>query len=290
MPTPIHHSKVLRTPWPGVHATQLESGRHFARHWHATYGFGLLDDGAQRSASGRGMVDAYAGQILTTNPGEVHDGRPLGSPARRWRMLYLEPAALAELSGQIAAHGDLAFTQPAIADAALRPVLQRLMRRLQVWDASTTPRAPDTASALACDETMVQACTLLLARHATAAPAWVDVAGNDMRQVRDRLAASLQDAPSLAELAALAGLGKYQLLRRFCRVYGVTPYAWLLQHRAETARALIQRGTGLAQAAAASGFADQSHMTRVFARLFGLTPGQLSPAADRAGTGRARLQ
>jgi AraC-like DNA-binding protein len=36
---------------------------------------------------------------------------------------------------------------------------------------------------------------------------------------------------------------------------------------------LIRRGTSLADTAAASGFADQSHMTRIFTRHFGFTPG-----------------
>jgi hypothetical protein len=43
--------------------------------------------------------------------------------------------------------------------------------------------------------------------------------------------------------------------------------------RGEAARTLLARGTALAEAAAASGFADQSHMTRLFVRAYGLTPG-----------------
>jgi AraC-like DNA-binding protein len=53
----------------------------------------------------------------------------------------------------------------------------------------------------------------------------------------------------------------------------VPPHAWLLQRRAEKARGLIRNGSSLAAAAASCGFADQSHMTRVFVRQFGFTPG-----------------
>ena len=62
----------MGSPWPGVYGTHLASGRHFGRHWHAVFGVGLLEDGAQRSASGRGAVEAFAGDVITTNPGEVH--------------------------------------------------------------------------------------------------------------------------------------------------------------------------------------------------------------------------
>ncbi|HEV8690596.1 MAG TPA: AraC family ligand binding domain-containing protein, partial [Ideonella sp.] len=82
--TDSHRTTLLATPFAGVYGVATSSGRHFPKHWHGTYGFGLLDGGAQTSASGRGIVDAHAGQVMTVNPGEVHDGRPLGGPSRRW--------------------------------------------------------------------------------------------------------------------------------------------------------------------------------------------------------------
>jgi AraC-like DNA-binding protein len=91
--------------------------------------------------------------------------------------------------------------------------------------------------------------------------------------VRERLADELVEPPDLAEMARMTGLSRFQLLRRFERCYGVPPHAWLRQKRAERARAMIRDGATLSAAAAASGFADQSHMTRVFVRQFGFTPG-----------------
>lgn len=252
----VHRCRVWGSPWAGAYATETESSRHYGRHWHATYGLGLIDDGAQHSASGRGTVQAYAGDLITTNPGEVHDGRPLGGPSRRWRILYVEPQLLASLAG-----GEVELTRPVLSDRPLRRALLQLLDRLQA-------RAPE----LACEEALVQAFGLLLARHSTARPEREN-GSMDLSRVRERLAA--WDPPGLAELAALAGIGKFQLLRRFRQAYGVTPYAWLLQHRAERARGFIQRGQSLSAAAAAAGFADQSHMTRTFVRQFGFTPGAL---------------
>jgi len=261
-PTAEHCSQVTAAPWQGIYFTHTESSRHFARHWHATYGFGLLELGAQTSASGRGRVDAHAGDLITTNPGEVHDGRPLGGPSRRWRMVYLEPSALQSLIAQPGAPdaADLALTRPVIQDPGLRLAMQRLFAALD-----------SGAEALACEESLVRACALLQGRHSNAtAPR---EAQGDVSQVRDRLASDLLNPPTLSELADLCGLSKYQLLRRFARVYGVPPHAWLLLQRAEQARGLIREGHSLAAAAAACGFADQSHMTRSFARQFGFTPG-----------------
>lgn len=71
----------------------------------------------------------------------------------------------------------------------------------------------------------------------------------------------------------MSGLSRFQLLRAVARATGLTPHAYLMQRRVQMARRLIDGGMGLAEAAVASGFADQSHMTRVFTRTFGLPPG-----------------
>ena len=272
---PRHRCRVIASPWPGVHSVHTDSARSFVRHSHASFGIGVLAQGAHKSASGRGQVEACAGDLLASNPGEVHDGRPArGETARRWHMVHLEAEVLASMGGPERPAGDVEWTRPVIRDAQLRAVLVRLLRRLDNWDAG---RRTD-ADALACEESLVQACGLMLAHHANVAPPPADV-DRGLAQVRERIADDLLAPPSLAELAAMAGLGKYQLLRRFAAAYGMPPHAWLLQQRAERARCRIRAGDTLAAAALASGFADQSHMTRVFARQFGFTPGAWQRAA-----------
>ena len=249
-----HRVRVVASPWKGVYGARIESGRHFARHWHDAYGFGFLEHGAHRSASGRGSVDAYAGELITTNPGEVHDGRPLGGPTRRWCIVYAEPDVVASIAGR-----EAEIARPVIRDAELLRAARRLFRRMERGDA------------LACEESLVETCTLVIARHGTlASPREVPA---DLKLVRERLADELLEPPSLADMAAMAGLSRYQVLRRFESAYGLPPHAYLRQQRAERARRLIRDGLSLANAAAASGFADQSHMTRVFVRQFGFTPG-----------------
>lgn len=261
----LHRCDVLAAPWAGFHLVSTESARHFGRHWHTTYGLGLLEAGAHQSASGRGPVEAFAGDLVTTNPGEVHDGRPLGVDSRRWHTLYAEPAALQALLGRTDDLGEI--SRPVIQDAAVARVLLQALRRLRTWPHLQA----DAAARLACEESLVHAFGLAFTRHGTQpqeAPAQPA-----LTQVHARLCDAPLQVPSLGELAQLAGLSKFQLLRRFRAAYGMTPFAWLQHQRAERARAWIARGMDLSRAAAAAGFADQSHMTRVFLRQFGFTPG-----------------
>jgi AraC-like DNA-binding protein len=259
---PVHHCEVLAAPWPGVYATEIHSGRHYGRHSHATFGFGFVRAGAHRSGSGRGTVDAHAGDIVTTNPGEMHDGRPLDGPSRSWCTVYLAPDVLAGL-GAVA---DAAITRPVLSDRALHQATGLLLQRLRAWRTGHD-------EALACEEALVQACGLLLQRHVSRPPQAGSNRQVALEPVRQRLADDLLHPPSLAELAGAAGISRFQLLRRFAAAYGCTPHAWLLQQRAERARGLIAQGQSLAEAAAGAGFADQSHMTRIFTRQFGFTPG-----------------
>jgi AraC-like DNA-binding protein len=306
---PAHHSLVLAAPWPGVHGTVTDSVRAFGRHWHATYGLGRLERGAQRSASGRGPVEAGPGDLITTNPGEVHDGRPIDGAARRWRMVYLDAEVMQRLAAEagLAHAGGLALTRPVLRDARLARALHHLLDRLALWSdvaepaqlatGSPTQAAPAPATparralALACDEALAGTVAALLARHATGAG--TDLVGKRgvgapaLQRVRDRLADDPLQAPTLAELAALAGLSRFQVLRHFAQAYGLTPHAWLQQQRLEQARRQVARGTSLAEAAAASGFADQSHMTRLFVRQFGYTPGAWQWAMNRPAARRA---
>ena len=271
--TELHRAQVIASPWEGVYCTHLDSARHFGKHAHATHGIGLLEHGAQVSASGRGVVEAFAGDLITTNPGEVHDGRPLGGPSRRWRMVYFEPGVIAAALDKVAhrAGDDIELAQPVVRDPRLARAFRRLLDRIEL-------RASTPDFHLACDEALVEACALLTHRATVPTGNGADAA---LAQVRARLADDLWQAPSLTALAQQAGMSKYQLLRRFANAYGITPHAWLVQQRAEHARGAILRGEGLAQSAASAGFADQSHMTRIFARQFGFTPGAWQRAVGR---------
>jgi AraC-like DNA-binding protein len=273
-----HLSHVFGSPWAGVYATRIESERHFGRHWHAVYGMGWLEHGAQRSASGRGTVDAYAGDIITTNPGEVHDGHPLGTQARHWCMVYIEPETMASMTDAAtqAPSRQREFTQPVFQDARLRAAMLQLWKRLRTWHAN---HEASTSDALACEESLVQVCALMgLQYHGAAMPR-----GNraDVQPVYDRLADDPVHAPTLDAMAAMVGLSKFQLLRRFEKAYGLTPYAWVMQQRTELARQRMRQFDSLAELAVACGFADQSHMTRIFSRQFGFTPGALRTALSK---------
>jgi AraC-like DNA-binding protein len=123
----------------------------------------------------------------------------------------------------------------------------------------------------------------LLRRHGMAKPSFTGRSPSVAKAIQ-----CLDSAPearvSLAELAALSGVSRFQLLRGFAREAGITPHAYLVQRRVCLVQRLLADGQTPAQAAIQVGFADQSHMTRAFVRQLGITPAAIAqPLPDPPG-------
>lgn len=202
----------MRSLYDGaITAVEASSSRAFSRHVHNEFGIGLITAGAQRSWSGRGQVEAVAGNVITVNPAEAHDGAAVGA-ARSWSMLYLSEqmvnAATADLQEGRCASQEL--RAPVFAD-------QRL-----AWMFVAT-----RAAAFQLDETAAfeeRLAMLLAGLFGIVFPAVTCVAAG-LWQVRERINDAPERPHGLAELAALAGLSRYQTIRGFAHLTGLTPHA-----------------------------------------------------------------
>ena len=90
-------------------------------------------------------------------------------------------------------------------------------------------------------------------------------------------------AAAPAHPAARTACLRFQLVRSFRAEVGMPPYAWLAQYRVGRARILLEQGCRPAEAAAATGFADQAHLTRWFRRVVGVTPGAYRNSVQDTG-------
>lgn len=264
------HFKLHASTYGGIEAVEADTTRAFKRHIHLQYGLGVIDRGAQKSASGRGVVEAGPGNVITVNPGEVHDGLPLGDKGRAWRMLYLEPSVWAPMAQEVAGDGaaQFEFHRPVVADAALAAEVLELF-------AVVTGINAVTATDIRAEECLLRVLSAMLRPSQAAA---VTASKASIATARSMIDDDPTAPWSLTQLASQQGLSRFQLVRHFQRVTGLTPHAYLVQQRVHHARKLIHRGKALAEAAFTSGFADQSHLTRAFVATFGYTPGTYSRA------------
>jgi AraC-like DNA-binding protein len=141
------------------------------------------------------------------------------------------------------------------------------------------------------DGTLEGAVPGLRARPDEDADALVD-AGRRLPYTRivDHIQRNLARRIAVDELARIAQLSVFQLFRAFRREHAITPYGLVLAIRVRHAQRCLDGGATIAEAAQRAGFADQSHLTRHFKRLAGMTPKQYFAPARCLRAARSERQ
>ncbi|MBZ0298966.1 MAG: AraC family transcriptional regulator [Anaerolineae bacterium] len=249
-----------------LHATFIT--HTYDRHFHEEYVVGMVVRSAYEFYYRRANHRACVGHIILINPGEIHTGQPIFEHGYTYRTLYPSAALLHQIAAEFGggAHGIIDFPDPLVADAELFQMLVHMHTLLE-----------SPASQLARDVALRTALAALLIRHASYRPTPLKSLEHErsaVRQVRQYLETHYMDNPSLDQLAQIAGLSPYHLVRVFRQQTGLPPHHYLTQVRVERAKQRLQAGHPIAEVAAATGFSDQSHLTRRFKRIVGVTPGQ----------------
>ena len=136
------------------------------------------------------------------------------------------------------------------------------------------------ATALYVDHLARAAAARLLHAHSTATTKSVSAARRtgltemQLRRAVDHIEANLDRDPTLREVAATTGLSPVYFARQFKLATGLAPHQYLTRRRIEWAKRLLSESAlPLAAVALDCGFCHQEHLTRVFRRLCGTTPG-----------------
>ena len=119
----------------------------------------------------------------------------------------------------------------------------------------------------------------LVAGHTATMPARSRGAlGEDkLRRLRDYVVAHLDEPIGVEALADIAGRSPFHFTRVFTRSVGMTPHRYVVHLRLQHAIDLVREGrSGLAEIAARTGFADQSHLSRWVRRVHGVPLSRLT--------------
>lgn len=254
---------VTAPAFPGIERIEAQfSGNAFEPHRHDTYALGVTIKGVQTFSYRGERRFSMPGQVLVLHPDEEHDGRAGTDDGLQYRMLYLEPALLLECLDEEKI--GLPFVdEPVIWDPILAGTLLAALGELD--------RELDE---LFVDD-FVSRVAGGLAKHArTPQRPLGSVAWQRAKLARDYLEAHATETVRSGELEVVTGLDRFSLARHFRAAFATSPHRYLLMRRLQYARAMIGAGEGLSDVAAATGFADQSHLTRHFKKAYGMTPGQ----------------
>jgi AraC-like DNA-binding protein len=239
----------------------------FAPHMHEGYALGVIDVGAEQFLYRRSNYLAPQGSIVVIHPGEMHTGSAGTAYGWAYRMLYPDSSLLQRAASELAGRerGIPFFPSGVVDDPALATLFSQLHTTLE--------HSPST---LERESRMLWTFAQLILRHAENRPILRSASPerSAVQKVRAYLEDHYTENVSLEELAAFVNLSPFHLLRVFRDTVGLPPHSYLTQVRVTHAKHLLLTSMSPAQVALTVGFTDQSHLTKHFKRIVGVTPGQ----------------
>lgn len=262
---------------PACHDLIMFQGHHdhaFIPHFHEVATIVLVTRGAYELTLDDKCHVVEAGTLVFIGAKQVHAARPATKDGWAMRTLHVPPDLLAADGIQLTGNETISFANPLLeADGAAASLFLRMHRKV---DSSEDARrqADQISDFVAWFRTRFDRFSPRIVRH-EAPDAKLEHAKQLVRQAA--FSSTLID-----EIAEELGISTFSLIRRFKKAYGISPHAWRMQIRASEAAKLLHGGTDLVEVAMSCGFSDQPHLTRVFKRVFGVTPGQYSHAITPA--------
>jgi len=254
---------------PGVELLRADFRNHaFVPHWHDGFMIATSARGAERVRHHHVEHVVGPGSLALLNPGELHDGEAY-DPATGWdfRALYISADALFDRQQTSDAPHGLHFAQPVCMAETTWSFFLHTHRALE---SSTSQLERQCLLSTLSEHMLRQTFGFRPRRGGTLA-----ASRSALDTVREYLDARWVSPVSLDELAAVAGLSRYHLLRSFRMRFGLPPHAYQNQLRVRHAKELLFQGAAITKAALESGFYDQAHLTNVLRRHTGVTPARL---------------
>ena len=237
-----------------VYAARQTIARHSHRHPYLCY----VVSGRYRELSDSGEVEACPGMVLLHPADATHSDR-FGESEVRLFMLEVPASWLPDVCAR-------AFQRPAAYETGIVKMLGARIRCEALTRDAVTPLVV---------EGLLLEMVAVSIREADRSSVWPPPAW--LRRARALLEETFPKPPALAELAKECGVHPSHMARSFRLRYGRSIGAYVRELRVSRAKELLassSKPASLADVALACGFADQSHLTRVFRRLEGFTPGR----------------
>lgn len=246
---------------PGVELVSVEyRERAFPEHSHAEWVVGAVMTGSEALVVGGSTHDVRAGQVLRLHPDQPHANRTIDGETLRYRVAYIPDHLIAPF---VADGGTVRrFAAPVLIDprshaavAGAHAILSR-----------------DDSGRLEQESALAGLCLVMFADSYRRTPGEEPVSSAAVATARAYIDSHFADGFGLATLAAAAGISVFHLARSFRTAVGITPLAYRNQRRIVEARRLLLAGQPIAAVALDVGYADQSHLTRHFQRIVGISP------------------
>lgn len=244
--------------------TTLGSMQPYAEHFHSSLSLGMILEGRTRfqlhGLPHSQMYEAKEGDLVLIGPGVPHSCNPVGAQSRSYHMAHVDTRWFVHnVCPALALPEDYEVALPLIRDRALFACALDIVQAVVGGQANS--------------EQALQAFLVRLQGeyHCFKAAAHSSVTAQFLPDEEEGSLSTERHA--VAQLAKKSGLCRESYSRAFRRGAGLPPGSYLHCLRLEKARRLLRQGKSIADAAVAVGYADQSHLHRMFVKYYSVTPG-----------------
>lgn len=244
----------------------------YKSHSHPTFSIGAVDCGISRFSSYFAHDEQIQTGSLVVIPAEIeHSCNPLENQAWSYQMMHLDAHWVAQLFLELVEDIEQLYPRHI---PLLKP---QIIHHPDAYQSFTQLNQvlfdPSTAISLK-QQKLVEVLSEILLSHFEL---------NLLKQSEyfqkylSRVIAYIETSQhmlSLDQLSQTVGISRYAIIRLFKNNFGLTPHAYQLNQKINTARSLLKSGETIVQIAHALGFNDQSHFHHVFKAHTGITPKQ----------------
>ncbi|MFD0618731.1 AraC family ligand binding domain-containing protein [Paenibacillus sp. GCM10027629] len=239
--------------------------QNFPNHFHDYYVIGFIEQGKRHVICNNEEFIVNSGDVVIFNPHDPHACAQIDGRSLDYRSLNIQPEVMRQYVMEITGMARFPrFTKVVLYHSELADSLRDLHRMI-------CDEQPDFKK----EELMMLLIEQLLIDYSD-----VETLGPDRElsaeiiAMSDYIDANYMRNIKLDHFSQLTGLSKYHLVRSFTREKGISPYSYLETTRIINAKRLLESGASPSEVAFLCGFSDQSHFTKFFKKLIGLTPKQ----------------
>lgn len=238
--------------------------QRFPNHFHEYYVIGFVESGKRGLTCKNREYIIGAGDLLLFNPSDNHACRQIDDQPLDWRSININADIMLETVRQITGKGYLPkFTTTAACRSEAVFSLRELHGLIMGRDKSFEK-----------EEIFFFLIEQLIAEYTEPVRESLAEVSEEIHRACAYMESHFAEPVTLDDLSKLSNVNKYTMLRNFTRQRGVTPYQYLETVRVGKAKKLLEKGADPLDAALQTGFTDQSHFTKFFKKLIGLTPKQ----------------
>ena len=253
-----------------ISGTELLIAKNSSKIWkvfHETYTLCSCLQGMASWQHGGKEFSSVKGYNMLMEPGEMHCTNTIHKPVDI-KVLRIDPAVVIEAAKELGLTTNPHFRYVSNDDPGLFWLFHRFCIAVEMGESCLE------------QQSLFAACISSLLNHTERRPP--ALGGLNAHRAVERIKRYLQERfaepVSLDELMALTGLSRYYLVHTFAKQIGMPPHMFQINIRIARACTLLKAGVPSMNVSSDVGFADQSHFTRHFKRVWGITPSRYANA------------